>query len=265
MTSIESTKSLQEKTGSLIKGAWVTLGVPFDFPSIDEKAEGIIDVEALIIATLLLDQDGRMETDLPAWLTRFSSLINHQKLKSMLKTISQEKREHIIDSLSQGLFHGAPKPIRHIFQLAEPASEAALEAIQKRAGRLNTVENVARASRMIYSRLLYGTGFRADLVTLTHIEGFGMKGTQLAKLLCTNDSTVSRILNDLRACRFIDHDNERTGLVDAYPGMFLSAVSVWNLCEIIDAFEFSFEELRQGAFGGLDLKHDGFGRKLLAG
>ena len=263
MTSIKSIKSLQEKTGRLIKGAWATLGIPFDFPSIDEKVEGIIDVEALIMATLLLACEDRMATDLPAWLRRFSSLINHQKLKSMLKTIPQEKRGHISDSLTKGLFHGAPKSIRNIFELGEPASEAALDTIEKRVGRLNTVDNVARASSMICNRLLYGTGFRADLITLTQIEGFGMKGTQLAKLLCTNDSTVSRILNDLRACRFIDRDNERTGLVEAYPGLFISTLSVWNLCEMMDAFEFSFEELRRGAFEALDLKHDGFGRKLL--
>jgi hypothetical protein len=90
-----------------------------------------------------------------------------------------------------------------------------------------------------------------------------VKGTQLAKLLCTNDSTISRILKDLRACRFLDHDNERIVPIESYPGMFISTQSVWNLCEVIDAFEFSFEEFRGEAFENLDLKHDGFGRKIV--
>ena len=129
--------------------------------------------------------------------------------------------------------------------------------------KLNTFPNVAGASIMIHNRLLYGTGFRADLITLTHIKGLGMKGTQLAKLLCTNDSTISRILKDLRACRFLEQDNERAGSIESYPGMFISTQSVWNLCEVIDAFEFSFEELRREAFENLDLKNDGFGRKVI--
>lgn len=67
---------------------------------------------------------------------------------------------------------------------------------------------------MIRNRLQYGTGFRADIISLTSITGFGTKGNQLAKVLCTNDSTVSRILSDLRACRFLDQDNENTGPTD---------------------------------------------------
>ena len=114
-------------------------------------------------------------------------------------------------------------------------------------------------------RQSFGTGFRADVITLTHIKALNRKGTQLAKLLCTNNSTVSRILNDLRACQFLDHDNERMGHVESYPGMFISTQSLWNLCEMIDASKFSFEELKRGAFENLALKHDGFGKKVFLG
>lgn len=261
---MKSIASMQEKTRVLIKGAWVTLGMPFDQPVIDEKVEGIIDVEGLIMATLLLMEQDRMVTDLPAWLKRFSSLINHQKLKSMVNAISQEHRMLILDNVNKAPFGSAPKSIRNIFNLKEPESDAVSETVHMRGRKLNTIPNVARASIMIHNRLLYGTGFRADLITFTQIKGFGMKGTRLAKLLCTNDSTISRILKDLKACSFLDHDNERTGPIESYPGMFISAQSVWNLCEVIDAFRFSFEELRRGAFENLDLKHDGFGRKIVA-
>ena len=118
---------------------------------------------------------------------------------------------------------------------------------------------------MIRNRLQYGTGFRADIIALTNIKGFGMKGTQLAKILCTNDSTVSRILSDLRACRFLDQENERIGPTDPYPGMFISSKSLWNLCEMVDAVEFTSEKLKGATLENLNLRHDGFGTKVLEG
>ena len=215
------------------------------------------------MVTLLLMEQDRMVTDLPAWLRRFSSLVNHQKLKTMFKTMAGHHKSVILEKISQGPFGGAPKSIRNIFNLREAESEAVSETINMRGRKLNTIPNVASASIMIHHRLLYGTGFRADLITLIHIAGLGVKGAQMAKLLCTNDSTISRILKDLRACRFLDHDNGRIVPMESYPGMFISTQSVWNLCEVIDAFEFSFEGLRREAFENLDLKHDGFGRKVV--
>jgi len=118
---------------------------------------------------------------------------------------------------------------------------------------------------MIRNRRQYGTVFRADIIALTTVKGFGMRGIQLAKVLCTNDSTISRILGDLRACRFLDQDNERIGRVEPYPGMFISSQTLWNLCEMIDAAKFSSQELKQGALKNLTLRHDGFGMKVLKG
>jgi DNA-binding IclR family transcriptional regulator len=74
-----------------------------------------------------------------------------------------------------------------------------------------------------------------------------MRGTHLAKVLCTNDSTVSRILSDLKPCRFLDQDKERIGPVEPYPGMFISSQSLQNLCEMMDALKFSSQELKRGA------------------
>jgi len=230
----------------------------------DEKVEGIIDIEALIMTTLLLMEQDRMATDLPAWLTCFSGLVNHQKLKTMFNAMPDHHRSAILEKLSQSPFRGAPKSIRNIFSL-EPASEAVSKTVQMGVPRLNTIENVAEASIMIRNRLQYGTGFRADIIALTHVKGFGMRGTQLAKVLCTNDSTISRILGDLRACRFLDQDNERIGRVEPYPGMFISSQTLWNLCEMIDAAKFSSQELKQGALKNLTLRHDGFGMKVLKG
>jgi hypothetical protein len=256
--------SLQRKANPVIKGAWVALGIPFDVPMIDEKVEGIIDVEALIMTTLLLMEQDRIATDLPAWLSCFSSLVNHQKLKTMFNAMPGQHRSAILEKVNQSPFRGAPKSIRDIFSL-KPASEALSRTVKMRERKLNTVENVADASIMIRNRLQYGTGFRADIIALTHIKGFGMKGTQFARLLCTNDSTVSRVLGDLRACRFLDQDNDRIGPVEPYPGMFISSQSLWNLCEMMDAARFSSQELKRDALENLNLRHDGLGMKILKG
>ena len=114
---MKSMERLKENTAEVIKGAWVTLGIPFDFPLIKEKVEGIIDVEALIMGTLLVMDQDRMATDLPAWLRRFSSLVNHQKLKTMYNDLSKERRALILENIGKAPSVGAPKPFRNIFDL----------------------------------------------------------------------------------------------------------------------------------------------------
>ena len=240
----------------------MALGIPFDVAMIDERVEGIIDVEALIMTTLLLSEHDRTATDLPAWLNRFSSLVNHQKLKNMFNLMPGQYRSVALEKVSQSPFRGAPKSVRNIFSL-EPANEAVSKTVQMRVRKLNTIENVAAASIMIRKRLQYGTGFRADIMALTHVKGFGMRGTQLARVLCTNDSTVSRILADLRACRYLDQDNERIEPFEYYPGMFITSQSLWNLCEMMDAVKFSSHELRRDSFENLNFRHDGLGMRFL--
>jgi hypothetical protein len=228
-----------------------------------DKVQGIIDVEALIMSAILVMEQDRMHTDLPAWLIRFSDLINHQKLKTILRFMPEEHMRNIQAVLDDASFQVVPKKMKKIFNMKEDATDVSSKTIHMRIQKLALVEHVAERSLMIRNRLLYGTGFRADLITLTHIKGIRMKGTNLAKLLCTNNSTVSRILNDLRACRFLDDENERIGEMESYPGMFISSQSLLNLCEMIDASRFSHEELKRGTLENLQLKHDGFGREIL--
>jgi len=261
---MKSIRALQKKASRAVKGAWVALGIPFDVPMIDEKVEGIIDIEALIMTSLLLMEQDRMATDLPAWLRRFSSLINHQKLKTMFNLVPSQNRSVILDKVNQSPFRAATRSILAVFGL-EPASEAVFKTVQMRMGKLNSLENMAQTSIMLRNRLQYGTGFRADIIALAHVKGFGMRGTQLAKLLCTNDSTVSRVLGDLRACGFLDQDNERTWPLEPYPGIFISSQSLWNLCEMMDAAEFSFRELKRAAVENMNFRHDGLGTKVLKG
>ena len=96
---MKSIATLQKKANPAVKGAWVALGIPFDVPMTDEKVEGIIDVEALIMTTMLLMEQDRIATDLPAWFSRFSSLINHQKLKTMFNIMPGQHRSAIVEKL----------------------------------------------------------------------------------------------------------------------------------------------------------------------
>ena len=255
-----SLKKLEHEANRLVEGEWVTLGMPFDFPMIEEKAEGIIDVEALVTATMLVMGEDRLVTDLPAWFNRFSNLINFQKLKTIFRGLSGEHRRRILAKLNHPHFYCTPRVFRNVFDLRAQEAGSIDETVRLRMQKINTIENVAQISLMIKNRLLYGTGFRADLITLTHIRNIGMKGTDLAALLCANNSTISRIVSDLRACGFLDHDKERIKPFEPYPGMFMSARSVWNLCEMMDATQFSLEELRYGVLEDINFKNDSFGK-----
>jgi hypothetical protein len=260
MTSIAK---LKEETSRVAKAAWVTLGMPLDFQMIEERADGIIDVEALIIATLLVMEKDRLATDLPAWVNRFSSLINFQKLKTVFRGLPKKYSALVLANLNQVYFMNTPKAFRNALGLKPNRVGVGDKTVELRTRKINTIENVAEGSLMIKNRLIYGTGFRADVITLTHIENIGMKGTDLARLICANNSTVSRILNDLKASRFLNQDGERGGSFELYPGMFMSALSVFNLCEMMDATQFLLKELRHGALEVLNFKHDAVGRKVL--
>lgn len=256
-------KRLSDRANSGIRRGWVNMGIPFDVPVVNEKREGIIDVEALLFVALILMGRDRMVTDVPAWIIQFGDLINFQKLKTLF-TISPDKyKEGLLKKLNQTPFVSTPTTFSKIFGLEKPPSGKGMGTIRSRAAKLNSVSHIARSSMMLYNRLLYGTGFRADLITITHIKNFKMNGNELAKLLCTADSTVSRILSDLRACQFLDKDNERVTNKNPFPGMFLSTQSVWNLYEILDAEEFRSEELKSATYENLNFKHDKFCKLLV--
>jgi hypothetical protein len=255
-------KAIRDKAKVLVKSAWVTMGLPFNAQMVEEKREGIIDVEALLIITFLLMERDRMVTDVPAWIIRFGGLMNHQKLKTLVKVIPVKHKRAISEKLAWGSFGAAPSAFRKVFRIKEIAQKEIVDTIESRISRLNSPEHAAQSSIMLRNRLLYGTRFRADLITVTNILNLRMSGKEFADLLSTNSSTVSRILSDLRACRFLDGNNERTDLKDPYPGMFLSTQSIWNLCEILDAEEFRSDELKRATYGGLNFKHDTFGMQI---
>jgi len=259
---MESFKTLKQEASALIRRAWVNLGMPFDLSMIEEKEEGIIDVEPLMIVTLLVMENDRLATDLPHWINRFSNLINFQKLKTIFTRLPEKYRRGVLEKLNQINLQGTPKPFTNVFDLRTGGTGMPDETASLRAGKINTIENVAKMSLFMKNRLLYGTGFRADLISLTHIRDMSMKGTHLAEVLCANNSTISRILGGLKACGFLNQDKERVEPFEEYPGMFICSQSVWNLCEMMDATEFSFQELKSGLLEGMNFKQDAFGKRI---
>ena len=257
-------KTIKDRARFMIRCAWVTMGIPFDVPMVSEKKEGIIDLEALFMATFLFMQQDRMVTDLPAWIIRFKDIINHQKLKSMFRSCPEKHKRTIFKNLNHDPFGVMPEAFKKVFGLKNLSSSEIIQTIKRRSSKLNSLDHVAQTSIMLKNRLLYGTGFRADLITITQIKNIKMNGKQLANLLCTADSTISRILNDLRSCKFLDQDNERIKLENPYPGMFLSSQTILNLYEIIDAEEFRSEELKKEAYENISFKNDRFCQQLFS-
>ena len=254
---------LKNRARFMIRCAWVTMGIPFDVPIVNEKREGIVDVEALFMATFLFMEQDRMLTDLPAWIIRFKDIINHQKLKSMFKSCPEKHKRTIFKNLNHDPFGATPESFKRVFGLKNIPTKESVQTIERRSLKLNSLNHIARTSVVIKNRLLYGTGFRADLISITQIKNIKMNGKQLATLLCTADSTISRILNDLRSCKFLDQDNERIKLANPYPGMFLSSQTILNLYEIIDAEEFRSKELKKEAYENINFKNDRFCMQLL--
>jgi hypothetical protein len=262
-----SSNQPNDELKALLERAWSTLGLPFAGPPIQEKRHGIIDLEALIAVTLLHGPEARFETDVPAWLRTFEGLVHHQKLKSMVRRMPPKHREALQDHARRSTaFRGAPGAVRQALGIETGGTTERVErALKGRQAKIAGPDQVASDSLMVFHRLLFGTGFRADVVALTHVKGLAGKGGRLAELLCTHASTVSRILRDLRACGFLDGDNERTQAFEAFPGFFLSTRSLWNLCEILDAEPFRSDRHREETLKGLDCKHDEVGRRLIRG
>lgn len=260
---MNSFQTITNKAQQMLRKAWVNLGLPFDAPMVNEKKEGMIDVESLLLATILFMDHDRIVTDVPAWILRFQDLLNHQKLKSMVQASPQKYRMAILSGVKRDSFQATPAPFRKIFGLPGHPLLRVIETVESRKGKLNSVEHVAQSSVMINNRLLYGTGFRADLITTAQIKNHHLNGKRLSDLLCAADSTISRILNDLKACRFINQENEIVKNVDTFPGMFISFHTLRNLYEILDADEFKSVELKKATYESLDFRYDQFGRQLL--
>jgi hypothetical protein len=262
MTSMRSGRHWISSSNMLLQRAWATIGLPFEAEMIDERSEGILDVEALLMATFLTMGRDRSVTDFPAWIVRFSDVINHQKLKGIWANLPPKHRKRVMERLA--LFPEMPKTFRDIFALKTSGAKITVSQIERRMNKLDSLAHIAPRSIMIKNRLLYGTGFRADLISLLQVENLKMNARQMSKLLCAADSTISRLLSDLRAGQLLDQNNEMKTREETFPSLFLSSYSVLNLLNMIDAQEFQSKELKRSSIESLELRFDRFTRVLLS-
>jgi hypothetical protein len=244
----------------LIQQAWRTLGLPLRGDVLFEREHGVIDPEALLIITLVAAPDVRYAADIAAWLLARADWVNQQKLKSLYVALPPQYREAVNAHVLASPFTAVPVLTR--LTGSKPADAALVAQVRDRARKLAPKEVTAAQSRTIHNRLLFGTGARADVVTLLESDLLDRNGAIIARLLCTTESTISRVLTDLRAAQFVDKRHRLTANQVNYPRPFITAVSVWNICRRLDAGRFKSRLLAQSELAQIDVTFDNFGASL---
>lgn len=249
----------------LLSRAWTNLGVLLPKSPVDERKLGIIDPEALILSTLLVLPDARFSLDATAWLQVHTDLLNHQKLKSMVALLSAKETTSLREIISDGPWQ-AYAPLLRLFHFETNPSAKIMSAVKMRHDKLAAVSRFAPQSIMIRNRLLYGTGARADIISILETQkrtrDRNGNGASLANQAGTSTSTVSRILSDLRSCGFINEHNEIVKRQEYKTGFFISSVTPVNITRFLDARQFKNEKLAESALQEIDTRDDNFTQLL---
>jgi hypothetical protein len=229
----------------------------------DEESSGIVDPEALLVATLLLPEavDSRLGENVAVWCRVYERLIHYQRLEAIIGRLPAARRGDAVDVAKGAGLHLATRRLAAALRVGHPEKTGA-ERSGTRAGRIRLPEGTAARSAFVANRLLFGTGYRADLVTLTSIRAHVFSGPELARLLATSASTVSRILADLRACGFLDRRGRRRAPGDELPGLAVSADSPVNIAAISDAHQVRDEALARTIERECDFEWDRLGETL---
>jgi len=72
-----------------LEKGWATLGLPIQSEMVNESKEGILDPEALIVATVLFASDARLLKDVVVWITTHEGLLIHSKLAACVRSLSR--------------------------------------------------------------------------------------------------------------------------------------------------------------------------------
>jgi len=253
------------KTERLLRGCWATLGLPLPEKPVEESAFGIVDPEALIVSTLLLPGaiDARMSESIGAWCRVFGRLIHYQRMSAIIGRIPEASSLAARETARRmGLPGGSS---RLAAALGIPSTTGSKRAeIEARKGRIRSPGETAALSTFVRGRLLFGTGYRADLVSLTSIRRHVFGGPELARLLATSPSTVSRLLSDLVGCGFLDRRGRPRAPGDEFPGLAVSADSPANIVAISDAQQVRDKALARAIEGECDFEWDRLGETLVS-
>ena len=109
---MKSFRSMAKVLEKELHSAWNSLGLPFSTPPVQESKVGLIDPEATILLTVLFSKHSRIMTDVPAWISRFSDLINHWKIKSLLSVLTAEQKDAAIDIMRDSHFEACPNTFK---------------------------------------------------------------------------------------------------------------------------------------------------------
>jgi hypothetical protein len=251
------------QTERLLRGCWATLGLPLAEKPVEERAFGIVDPEALLVSTLLLPEaiDSRLSEDIGAWCRVFGRLIHYQRLNALIDRLPEASRVDALDTARRMGLPGGSSRLATALGTTPTTSSKRAET-EARKGRIRAPEETAALSTFVNGRLFFGTGYRADLVSLTSIRRHVFGGPELARLLATTPSTVSRLLSDLVACGFLDRRGRRRVPGDDLPGLAVSADSPANIVAISDASRTHDMALARAIEGERDFEWDRLGETI---
>ena len=248
----------------LLRRCWTTLGLPFADEPFDEHREGLVDPEALFVATLLVPGalDARLGENIREWCGVFERVLHYQRLKSLIERLPEVHRDDVLGDIKRAGLHFGPRRLQLSLGILKTRTAKQAEQPSRR-GRIRPPENTAALSIFIRQRMLFGTGYRADLVSLTSIRRHVFGGSELARLLATSPSTVSRILTDLKACGFLDQrGRQRAPGVDS-PQLIVSADSLANIACLLDASRIEDPALARAIEDECDFEWDRLGAALM--
>lgn len=255
---------LQDAIRRQLIAAWRSFGLPLASQPIVEREMGLVDPEALLVLTLLYVEDGRLLSDVQAWVAANSDLLLRQKLASLQRVLGTKERKHTEEKLATS---GMVAPLEGASRIPGRGPQSFAEfkdAMGARVARFAPRPEVARQARVLRNRLLFGVGFRADVVSIIECRARPVNGRALARLLATNFSTVSRILADLVACEFIDSKGRLPGHEPPFPGLFISCDSARHIPALIDAVRATNPSLRRAMLPSIDPGLDALGASILA-
>ncbi|MCK9458075.1 MAG: helix-turn-helix domain-containing protein [Proteobacteria bacterium] len=247
----------------LLRGCWATLGLPLSEKPAEEHDVGIVDPEALLVSTLLVPGaiDSRLSEDIGAWCRVFGRLIHYQRLNALMDRLPEPSRVGALETARRMGLPGGSSRLATALGTTPTTSSKRAEA-EARNGRIRSPKETAALSTFVNGRLFFGTGYRADLVSLTSIRRHVFGGPELARLLVTTPSTVSRLLSDLVACGFLDRRGRRRAPGDELPGLAVSADSTANIVAISDAQQVRDKALARTIEGECDFEWDRLGETL---
>jgi len=242
-----------------LEKGWATLGLPIQSEMVNESKEGILDPEALIVATVLFASDARLLKDVVVWTTAHEGLLIHSKLAACVRSLSQNGLLALQLAKKKVELAALPPKVRQALGQSGGKTSKNLQ----RALKMAPMSVVSQRAKMVRNRLLFGASARADIITLLQLSERPANGAAMARLLKVNASTVSRVLTDLRDSAHLDKKGRFVLEPLNAPGLYLSTASPARLQSVIDAASVEDAGLRRAMLAELEEDPDGITSEVL--